>query len=196
MPELDPFASVGVSSVFFKMVLGKTNPKQIADSLETSPPTVMGHLHRLKEIGVKLGRKEGKEQHYEIDWGRFARAFLQRSYTLSLLRSSGKKEELEEMKRVMEELGKSEGFRELLKRYLEKLAENMERGLYPQRTLWGIVYGFEDSLEVLPRLKVKLGEKGRGLAELLEVWDRHAKRFRSEGPSSALEKALLEVGRE
>ncbi len=190
MPEIGPFASVGVSSVFFRMVLGETTPKGIAKSLGTKPSTVVEHLHRLQEMGVvKLGEKEGKYQHYEIDWRGFARAFLRHSYTLSLLEAGGPGEELEAMREVAKELERMEEFRELLRLYLRELVENMEKGRYPKRTLWGLIYGFEDSLELLPSLKGRLSGRGE-LVALLERWERCARRFRSHGPASALKAAL------
>ncbi|MEM2535740.1 MAG: ArsR family transcriptional regulator [Candidatus Hadarchaeales archaeon] len=196
MPEISPFASVGVSNVFFKMVLGENTPKAIAEALGTKPSTVVEHLRRLQEMGVvRLGKKEGKYQHYEIDWGKLAKSFLRHSYTLSLLRVGGRSEELREMEGVAEELGKMEEFRELLRLYFVELAKNMEEGKYPRRTIWGAIYGFEDSLEILPSLKGRLGEKGRKLANLLERWERSAREFRSRGPASAFEKAMLELGR-
>ncbi|MEM2865645.1 MAG: helix-turn-helix domain-containing protein [Candidatus Hadarchaeales archaeon] len=192
MPEIGPFASVGVSNVFFRMVLGETTPKAIAEALGTKPSTVVEHLRRLQEMGVvRLGEKEGKYQHYEIDWGRFARAFLRHSYTLSLLQEGGRTEELEEMKGVAEELGRMEEFRELLRLYFRELVGNMEGGRYPRRTIWGAIYGFEDSLEILPSLKGRLGERGGKLAALLERWERCAREFRSKGPACALERAML-----
>lgn len=74
------YPSVMRDPVPFKVLLlvanGINNPKNIAGALEVKPPSVIYQLHRLKHVGfVKIGEKEGKVQHYEIDWEGLGRAF-------------------------------------------------------------------------------------------------------------------------
>jgi len=80
MPIFDPFTNIGTSQVFFQMLRGRTSPKIIADALGVQPPPIIQQLRRLQKIGiVKLGRKEGKLQNYDIDIDRFLTLFIERT---------------------------------------------------------------------------------------------------------------------
>lgn len=78
MPVFDPFTNVGTSQVFFQMLRGRTNPKAIADALGLQPPPIIQQLRRLQKIEVvRLGKKEGKLQNYDIDMDRFMELFVE-----------------------------------------------------------------------------------------------------------------------
>ena len=80
----DPLTNWGTSKVFYGLIRNSSTPKQISELLDISPPAVIDQLRRLQRIGiVKLGKKIGKFQHYEIDWTRFAEVLLDRSPRLN-----------------------------------------------------------------------------------------------------------------
>jgi|GEM_PF-3720551 len=63
--------------VLLLIVNGVDNPKSIGEGLGVKPPSVIYQLQRLKRIGlVALGEKEGKIQHYKINWDGLERTFL------------------------------------------------------------------------------------------------------------------------
>ena len=77
---LSDYPSVMRDPVPFKVVLlvanGVDNPRSIADALGVKPPTVIYQLRRLRKVKfVKLGAKEGKMQHYEVNWKGLSEAF-------------------------------------------------------------------------------------------------------------------------
>lgn len=198
--EVDPLASVSCSNVFLQLLLGRTSPTKIAEALGMKPPSVLEQLRRLQELGiVRLAEKNGKYQNYRIDWEKFVRVFLRRTYIQELQKTTAAsrllpeeeveeiKREMDTMRRIVEELEKSEEFRTIVRRYFEKLAESMAKGLYPRRTVWGMIYSFEDSLSSLP-------EEGPPILRLLREWGRCAQRFREKyGPLAALQEALKEI---
>ena len=203
MPEvIDPFASVRTSDVFFQLVLGRTTPKEIASSLETKPPSVVEHLHKLRGMGiVKLGEKKGKYQHYRIDWRKFAVVFFDHVYTPQVqeaalrLWKENLREEMERerrlLKEVIGELRRSEHFRALLQGYFKGLAEDMDLGLYPRRTVWGAIYCFEDALDCVPSLKKRIKDPElRKLLILLEKWNGCVQRFKWHGPGAAFVRSI------
>jgi hypothetical protein len=180
VPEIDPLASVGCSEVFFQLLLGRKTPKEISERLRTSPPTVV----------VRLGRKEGKFQPYEVDWEGFAREVLRRAYTPGIL------ERLEpgrvgRLREILERLGKEEAFLELLRSYFSGLAEEMEEGRYPRRTVWGALYSLEESLDEATRVRAG-GGAGR-LIKLLGEWAELRRVADEHGPRVLLRKCLQEL---
>lgn len=191
MPEIDPLASVGCSEVFFQLLLGRTTPKEISERLGTSPPTVVEHLRRLRELGVvRLGGKEGKFQPYEVDWGGFAREVLRRAYTPGILErlDPGKAGRLRE---ILGRLGKEEAFLELLRSYFSGLAGEMEEGRYPKRTVWGAIYSLEESLDEAARMRAG-GSAGR-LIRLLAEWAELRRAADDHGPRALLRRCLQEL---
>ncbi len=203
---IDPFASVGTSNVFFQIVFGRTAPNDIANYLGTKPPGVLEHLRKLQELGVlELGDKEGKYQNYRINWQGFVAEFFQHIYTprlqealISLEDSAAARDKLvaeqKSLRAVIAELKGSEAFRDLVRGYFEIMVMNMDRGLYPQRTVWGAIYCFEDALAELsePLLKTR-SPKMRKLLVLLEKWNACAQRFKQHGPARSLQGAVYEL---
>ena len=64
----------------FKVLLlvanGIDNPRSIADFLEVKPPTVIYQLRRLRKVRlIEFGAKDGKIQHYIINWKELSEAF-------------------------------------------------------------------------------------------------------------------------
>lgn len=196
---MDPFASVGTSNVFFQLVLGRTTPTRISESLEDQqPPSVMEHLNKLREKGViDRGEKDGTYQPYEIDWKKFVDEFLEHISTpkrqkaaIKLEEDADVRKELQReqklMKEVMDELRRSERFRDVLKGYFERLTEDMDKGLYPRRTIWGAIHCFEESLpSVISAVGKVTDPEVKKLLSLLEKWDRCARRFTEHGPRAA-----------
>lgn len=172
---VDPFASVSVSEVFFQLVKGNDTPKSISEALGMTPPTVVECLWKLREMGVvELGEKEGKLQHYRINWRRFAEQFLEHAFVPS---------KVPELKR----LGREEGFRELLRRYYVELVGQVERGAYPRRTIWGAIYNFEEALPGVSLLpEIGSGEMGR----LLRRWAEESLERMEGGVKGILERAI------
>jgi DNA-binding Lrp family transcriptional regulator len=200
LPEqIDPFASVGTSSVFFQIVLGRNTPKEISEATNTKPSSVVEHLNKLVEMGIlRQAEKKGKFQPYEVDWSRFVRALLEHTYTPKSQEAALKagieaeavREEQKRLESVVGELAKSKEFELLVSGYFRRLAEQMEAGLYPRRTIWGAIYCFEESLGSLeetqdPRMK--------GVVDLLRVWNHCLQRFRRFGPAACLNEALREA---
>jgi len=117
----DPLSNVGTSRVLFLLVLGVKTPKALAEKLGVRPPSIIDQLHRLKKVRLaRLGKKVGKEQHYEIDWNRLVDVSVHRS--LHLPQPDIKEQDAAELL-AKQFLGK-EKFREFMKSYLEiRLAE-------------------------------------------------------------------------
>ena len=62
---------------------GKTTLAQISEHLGITSPSVIEQLRRLQRAGlVKLGEKEGKYQHYEVNSEGLSRLFLDNSTKL------------------------------------------------------------------------------------------------------------------
>ncbi|MEM2878664.1 MAG: hypothetical protein QXG10_03865 [Candidatus Hadarchaeales archaeon] len=204
---LDPFASVGVSNVFFKLVAGRSTPKEISDALEDQqPPSVVENLNRLRDIGlIEREEKIGKTQPYSINWKKFADEFLNHAYAPKVLESAVKNEgdperrgELERtresMREVFDALRKNRTFRELLRHYYEYLIEEMDNGLYPRRTIWGSIYCFEESLGSADlRAGKAVRREVKELIDLLEKWGEGI-RILGNGPATAIEEAVKRIG--
>jgi len=191
VPEIDPLASVDCSEVFFQLLLGRTTPKEISEKLGISPPTVVEHLRRLRELGVvRLGGKEGKFQPYEVDWKGFAGVVLGHVYTPGVLKrlDPGKVGRLRE---ILDRLGKEEAFLELLRLYFSGLAREMEEGTYPKRTVWGTIYCLEESLDEAARVRAR-GSAGR-LIRLLGKWAELRKVAEDHVPRAVLRRCLQEL---
>lgn len=200
---LDPFSSLRTSNVFFQMILGRTAPKDIASYLKTKPPGVVEHLRRLQAMGVvELGQKEGKYQNYRVVWEKFVVVLLERIYTPRFLEFFTELEdkgvfrsrlELEKtsLKQVIAELKSSEKFRDVVRIYFEVLVMNMNRGFYPRRTVQGMIYSFEESLESVPSL-FRLSKKPemKNFLKLLEKLNAFTKHFKKHGPQAAFESAV------
>jgi len=101
---LSDYPNVMKDPVPFKVVLlianGIDNPRSLADALDVKPPTVIYQLRRLRKVKfVKLGAKEGRIQHYKINWKELGKAFC---------KAAGCSEKIGEM-------SKNSSFRTLLK---------------------------------------------------------------------------------
>lgn len=80
MSRVDPLSNVGTSNVFRELCSGPKNPKKIADALGIRSPPVIEQLRRLQKVGiVRLGRKIGRAQNYEVDWKAFLELFINRA---------------------------------------------------------------------------------------------------------------------
>jgi hypothetical protein len=78
--EHDTLSNPGTSRVFLSLVLGKKNPTAIAEFLGIRPPPVIEQLRRLQKAKlIKLGKKDGKEQNYEIQWKSFLELFIDKA---------------------------------------------------------------------------------------------------------------------
>ncbi|GEM_PF-1610363 len=203
---IEPFASVGTSNVFFQVVLGNATTKDIAKHTDTQPPSVAEHLNRLRELGIlKRSEKEGKLQPYEVDWERFVHALFRHIYTPKLQRAALQsmedertREELEReqklMKEIIAELKRNKRFMAVVRGYFERLAKDMEEGLYPRRTIWGAIYCFEESLDMISGIIERTKDpETRKLLELLKKWNCCRQRFRQHGPRAAFERSVRRV---
>ena len=62
-------SSEASSDVLFSLILGRVNPKAIAEHTGDSPASVVEQLNKLRaEAYVKRGEKDGKYQLYEVHW--------------------------------------------------------------------------------------------------------------------------------
>jgi len=154
MPVFDPLTNIGTSQVFYQILNGRKNPKAIADALGTQPPPVIQQLRRLQKIKViKLGRKEGKFQNYEIRWNNFLTLFIDRSMQE---REWRKKEliregdipieydyDLEDQDKI-KTLKNNRYFKRLIQLYLQNMSESKQSS---RSTISQIIDNFENTLQ-------------------------------------------------
>lgn len=83
-PAFDPLSNPGTSRLLFQLIMiGPMTPTQIAEKLGVKPPSVIDQLVRLRRIQlVKLGKKEGKQQWYQLDWRRLVDVGVTRAFQL------------------------------------------------------------------------------------------------------------------
>ena len=177
---MDSLESEAASSVFFELVLGVDTPRQIADSLRETPPSVIEQLHQLQKAGfVRLGRKEGKFQHYEINWDRFMKECLDWAphLTNAIVIASTERDEREyaKLEKLKKDLRKNKYFQTLFMNYFRRVAEMRQRvDVYLIDTNFDTISAaigvFEESLiRLFPSLK----KEGKGAAKflsLIETW--------------------------
>jgi len=84
-PAFDPLSNPGTSRLLFQLIMiGPMTPTQIAEKLGVKPPSVMNQLARLRRVHlVKLGRKEGKQQWYQLEWRRLVDVGVPRALNLT-----------------------------------------------------------------------------------------------------------------
>lgn len=122
--------NIGTSKVFYSLLNGKTTLTEIAEQLKISRPSVIEQLHRLEKVKlVKLGTKEGRYQHYEVDKEGLANLFLNEpTYDLSQIMKFSATETLKEQlspeywKFFTE--GKELTTKEMFSRFTSRLKEN------------------------------------------------------------------------
>jgi len=123
MPRSDALSNPGTSKVFLYLVMGKTNPKSIADELRIKPPPVIQQLRRLQNLGlVELGTKEGKIQNYDVCWDEFCSRFAKEISTVKLNPGDirvGLLEENAKLDKEIESLKDNKYFQKFVKLYLE-----------------------------------------------------------------------------
>lgn len=176
----NPLDNWGTAKVFYKLVSGKTNTKQLAESLNVSPPSISEQLHRLQTLGiVKLGKKEGKVQPYEIDWKIMTQVLVEESPKLKFILTFKPKSKVEKKlsirpKRMAEmvkvQLPKEERFQKLILEYFKGLSLRLEYIGYSESvTLQNAIEDFEAFLiRVITGLKHD--EKTKNLFWLLISW--------------------------
>ena len=82
----------GTLRVIETLLNGKTTPTTLAHEMKIRPPSAIDHLRRLQKFGlVKLGRKEGKKQHYDLDLQRLSDLFEDDIATLTSLKERAMK---------------------------------------------------------------------------------------------------------
>lgn len=126
-----PSRSVGISNVLLYLSAGRTTPKDIAETMGVKPPTVIEYLHKLRKLGVvRLSKKIGKHQHYEINWGKFCKFFLSQGDpslfmppALYVILGSRRRPLVE---KKFSELCKNKLFHELVSRYLREIVNRHE----------------------------------------------------------------------
>jgi len=82
----------GTLRVVSALLDGKTTPTTLAYELKIRPPSAIDHLRRLQRFGlVKLGRKEGVSQHYDLDIQRLVDLIEEAVATLTSLKEKATK---------------------------------------------------------------------------------------------------------
>ena len=123
MPRSDALSNPGTSKVFLYLVMGKTNPKAIADGLGIKPPPVIQQLRRLQNLGlVELGAKEGKIQNYKVCWQEFCDRIAKEISTVKLNPGDiriGLPEDNQKMDEEIESLKDNKYFQKFVRLYME-----------------------------------------------------------------------------
>jgi len=162
-------------AVLSEITLGATTPKHLASSLGKSPPAIIKQLNWLRKIGwIKLGEKEGKFQHYEINWDEIIQYHLSRAPRLSFVAYHIDSRRVRDL---IQKLSQSERFKLLFINYLTEryrsrkaLVENL--GFYVGTSVPEIMENFEESLMyLLPKVKRNLrNTEDEELFSLLKKW--------------------------
>lgn len=75
--------NLGTSEVFYSLLRGRSTLTEISEDLGITRPSVIEQLQRLQKAGlVKLGAKDGKYQHYEVEPEGLSNIFLNESTRL------------------------------------------------------------------------------------------------------------------
>ena len=169
-------------AVLLEIGSGATTPKHLALSLNRSPPAIMKQLKYLRKTGwIRLGEKEGKFQHYEIDWDKLISFYLSRApklYFVAYYVDSGRVHDL------IQKLTQCGHFRELFIHYLmerhssrKALIETL--GFCVAQSEVEIMENFEESLMyLLPMVKRKFKTKeDEELYNLLKEWTEIASKY-------------------
>lgn len=157
MPRSDALSNPGTSKVFLYLVMGKTNPKAIADELGIKPPPVIQQLRRLQNLGlVELGIKEGKIQNYDVCWQEFCDRFAKEVSTVKLNPGDiriGLSEENQKVDNEIKSLKDNKYFQKFVKLYLENFTVT-------NPSKWPTIAEIIDNAgSVMPFLKSFRGEK-------------------------------------
>jgi DNA-binding Lrp family transcriptional regulator len=124
MPEYNALSNVGTSKVFLSIILGKRNPKTIADFLGIKPPPVIEQFRRLQKMNIiELGEKDGKQQNYRIKWHEFLTIFID----ILLKQWEQEKDKIEEdypeqIKKI-KSLADNKYFKQVIETYLRSFTE-------------------------------------------------------------------------
>jgi len=176
------------SDVLFSLILGRTNPKAIAEHIGDSPSSVVEQLNKLREEGyVKRGEKDGKYQPYLINWHRLIDEAIRLAPLLSdswgVLYTANKDEESE---RGYKSIRRNVQLRKFIRAFIQGIArresevavhmsyyyrEMVEEPLRGWRTLDAVMRDFEYGLLfIFPKLD-KSAMKGMSeLYEGLKLW--------------------------
>lgn len=190
-------SSEATSDVLFSLMRGITNPKEIAEHIGDSPPSVVEQLNKLREAGyVRRAEKQGKIQPYEIDWERLILDAIRASPMLNdglIARELAGEVPLTQERRsywdvLTTRLWKNHSSRLLIRRYFEAVAKREAKidvyltleyragggsALRGVRTLVEVMRDFEQALlKIFPTLKRDIFS-AKGLVELydlLKIW--------------------------
>ncbi|WNZ29953.1 MAG: ArsR family transcriptional regulator [Candidatus Bathyarchaeota archaeon] len=183
-------------TVLFEIASSVNTPKQIALSLDKSPPAIMKQLNWLREMGwIKRGEKRGKLQQYIIDWNKILIFFLRKAPKLNYLKETTK---LQYFPTLASKLSQNERFKQLFIFYI------MER-YKSRRELFRIVgfdiplsvpqfmENFEDSMiYLLPQIQKKAKtSEDKELLKLLKEWKKNAEDYIP--PNAPLKAALKKM---
>lgn len=183
--------------VLSEIALGVTTPKHLALSLGKSPPAIMKQLNYLRKTGwIKRGEKEGKFQHYEINWDEIIPFFLSRAPRLSF---AAYHVDSLQVRDLIRRFSQCERFKQLFIYYLMERSRSRKAlvetlGFYVAQSVPEVMENFEESLMyLLPRAKWKLKEKeDEELFSLLKKWTEIASKYVP--PYRPLELSLKNLG--
>lgn len=125
MPRTEELSNIGTSKVFLTVLTGKTNPKAIADFLQIKPPPVIEQLRRLQKTKIiELGKKEGKEQNYTLNWKELLKTFIE-----TLIEPANDKDKIErtdEEQQItkIKTLPDNKYFKQAIEAYLKSVTNN------------------------------------------------------------------------
>jgi len=127
----DIFVSQSTSDVLFALIAGKKSPIQISSMIGDTSPAVIKQLWKLRKAGiVKLGKKKGKYQNYEVIWAQLVKNFVDKMTNLStaivLANMKGNIGKFELLERLKSRLPGNKYFKNLVKAFLEEEAKRRE----------------------------------------------------------------------
>jgi DNA-binding CsgD family transcriptional regulator len=191
---------VEVSGRAFRILLlvsrGINSPIDIAKQMNICPSSVVFHLKRLRKAGyVRYGEKEGKKEHYEINWDGLVGLFLEEAYPSYMFRDD------ERIQKTLERENMPD-FNKLLKnKYVIELVKeafkNLSRRPFPEKsemTLRDFMMEFGEALKNLTlTLADKDDEDFRDFKTLVEAVKREIFTFKHPGSFEWAE-ALAKLG--
>ncbi len=75
-----PLGNLGTSKVFYSLINSKSTLTEVSEDLKITRPSAVEQLRRLQKAGVvKLGAKNGKYQHYGVNFEGLSNLFLNES---------------------------------------------------------------------------------------------------------------------
>lgn len=169
-------------AVLLEMASGATTPKHLSLSLDRSPPAIMKQLNYLRKTGwIRLGEKEGKFQHYEIDWDKLISFYLSKAPKLHFIAYYTDSHRVHDLVQKLTQCGR---FRELFIHYLMERHSSRKAlaatlGFCVTQSEVEIMENFEESLNyLLPKVKRKFKTKeDEELYRLLKEWTEIASKY-------------------